>query len=62
MNSIKTVGDLRKALSVYPENLPFNFVVNGVKIGPGLNNDTAIYQANYKSINIELTDDGSLKC
>ncbi len=48
MNIIKTVGDLKKALSAYDDNLPF-VIHNGSQFF-NLNNDTQIAQLNYAPI------------
>lgn len=45
MNTINTVGDLKKALSVYDDSLPFDVRVNGMRdLVLSLNNDTLIYR------------------
>lgn len=44
MNLIKTVGDLKKALSVYEDDLILDIDVNTVEVI--LNNDTQIYFQN----------------
>jgi len=44
MNTIRNVGDLIKALSVYSPGLPISFKVDNASIGRGLNNDTSIAQ------------------
>lgn len=40
MNTIQTLGDLNKALSVYPDELPVKFRSFDLRLS--LNNDTAI--------------------
>lgn len=46
MNIIKTVGDLKKALSVYSDDLPF--VIHDGSQFFNLNNDGQIAQLNYE--------------
>lgn len=48
MNTIKTVGDLVKALSTYPQELPLKILVDNKTAV--LNNDTQIYRLNYSEI------------
>lgn len=60
MNIIKTVGDLRKALSAYDENLPLTFAMHGasgVQKALTLNNDTQISQTmngDFKPQNVSV--------
>lgn len=44
MNTIKTVGELVKALSAYDQNMTIEFSVNNQTLLNSLNNDTQIYQ------------------
>lgn len=57
MNIIKTVGDLKKALSVYSDNLPLEVYVGHVKVG--FNNDTQlarVVQESGETFRIMLVD------
>ena len=48
MNTIKNVGDLAKALSAYPQELPLKVLVDNKTAV--LNSDTQIYRLNYSEI------------
>ncbi len=52
MNIIKTVGDLKRALSVYDDSLPFHIIVytkDARQIKASLNNDTLLYKQVFVS-------------
>lgn len=53
MNIIKTVGDLRRALSPYPEDWPLFIEVDGQQVV--FNNDTCIMAHGFKKVVISVS-------
>jgi len=56
MNIIKTVGDLKKALSVYGDDKPIVVLVDGKQVV--FNNDHQICQKNCDKVEIYLNTKG----